>query len=81
MPRSCTKPKAIESGKCYRMRRFPSFINYEPSDQIAYVYAIEGAKQRWVRLQWISENNPGWTMSSYSEFLKLVYSEAPTVMQ
>jgi hypothetical protein len=72
------KPKSIEVGKCYRMRRHPSFINYEPSDSIAYVYAIDGAKQRWVRVEWVSEHGPGWNAESYSGFLRLVHSEAPT---
>lgn len=74
------KPKAIEVGKCYRMRRFPSFINYEPSDFVAYVYAIDGAKIRWVRIQWVSEDGLGWNTESYSGFLRLVHSEAPNVM-
>lgn len=75
------KPKTIEVGKCYRLRRFACFGVTEPSNMVVYVCAIEGAKQRWVHIRPIDEDNaPGWTVDSYSAFLRGVHSEVPNVV-
>lgn len=67
------KPKSIEVGKCYRLAWFGL-----PSDTIAYVYAIEGRKQRTVRVQTVAGPELGWTADSYTHFLRSVHSETPT---
>jgi len=72
------KPKVIEVGKCYRL--FAFYGLGDPSDVVVYVYAIEGTKQRRVRVRAVSSDHElGWNVASYSEFLRKVHSEAPTV--
>lgn len=66
------KPKSIEAGKCYRLNVFG-----EASDFVVYVYAIEGRRQRHVRVQTIDGHALGWNYASYTEFLRRVHSEAP----
>lgn len=76
------KPKVVEQGKCYRLRRFPCFGITEPSETVVYVYAIEGEKQRTIKLRVVAgEIDPGFSETSYTDFLRRVHSEAPTVMQ
>jgi hypothetical protein len=67
------KPKTIEAGKCYRLNMFGM-----RGDAIAYVHKIEGTKQRFVRVEFIGENDLGWRMDSYTGFLRRVHSEEPT---
>ena len=44
---------------------------------IVYVYAIEGEKQRHVRVTAIGEHELGWNYESYSAFMRRVHSEVP----
>lgn len=68
------KPAKIEAGKCYRMNRFG-----RRSDVVVYVYAIEGAKQRWCMLKAVSPGHAlGYNADSYTSFLRRVHSEEPT---
>jgi len=69
------KPTTIEVGKCYRLSAF--YGMGQPSDVIAYVYAIEGTKQRCVRVRGVTVEL-GYNAISYSDFLRKVHSEAPT---
>lgn len=78
MPRRRRKPKVIEPGKCYRMNAFYGLG--DPSDLIVYVYAIEGVRQRFVRVRAVGEHELGYNAESYSEFKRRVYCEEPTVM-
>lgn len=80
MSRPVTKPKTIEAGKCYRL--FAWYGLGDPSQIIVYVYAIDGVKQRKVRCQAISPpgHELGWGYASYSEFFRMVHSEARNVM-
>jgi len=57
------KPKTIEVGKCYRLLAWYGLG--QPSDTIAYVYAIEGAAQRTVRVQTVAGPDLGWNADSY----------------
>lgn len=71
------KPKTIEVGKCYRL--FAFYGLGDPSDVVVYVYAIEGEKQRQVRVRAVSaDHNLGWNTEGYTAFLRRVHSEAPT---
>ena len=77
MPRA-RKPKVIEVGKCYRLNAFYGLG--DPSDVIVYVYAIEGKRQRTVRVQSVSlEYDLGWNAEGYTAFLRHVHSEVPNV--
>jgi len=69
------KPKAIEVGKCYRMSAW--FGLGHPSDVVVYVYAIEGQRQRTVRVRGVTQEI-GYNAVSYTTFLRDVHSEAPT---
>jgi hypothetical protein len=73
------KPKVIETGKCYRLYRWANcgFGSREPGDMIAYVYAIDGNKQRWVRCRSAGEHDLGYNAVPYSQFIRMVHSEAP----
>lgn len=78
MPRK-RKPKSIQIGKCYRL--FAWYGLGKPSDVVVYVYAIEGEKQRYVRVRAVSADHElGWNCCGYTEFLSKVHSEAPTAM-
>jgi hypothetical protein len=70
------KPKVIEVGKCYRLNAFWGLG--DPSEMVVYVYAIDGVKQRYVRVEGVAGYDPGWGMESYSGFLRRVHSEVPT---
>lgn len=76
--RSC-KPKIIEAGKCYRLYEFAGsgFATRRAGEMIVYVYAIEGDKQRWVRMRSIIDYELGYNADSYTSFLRKVHSEAP----
>jgi hypothetical protein len=50
-----------------------------PGDMIVYIYAIEGEKRRCVRLTSVVEHDLGYNAVSYSEFRRMVHSEAPEV--
>lgn len=67
------KPKTIEVGKCYRLNVFGM-----RSDIIAYVVAINGNKQRMVRVEFVGDVDLGWRADSYSAFMRRVHSEEPT---
>lgn len=71
------KPRSIEPGKCYRL--FAFYGLGQPSDTIAYVYAIEGKKQRWVRVRGVN-CELGYNADSYTNFLRNVHSEVPNVI-
>ena len=71
------KPKAIEVGKCYRL--FAFYGLGDPSEVVVYVYAIEGLKQRRVRVRAVSADHElGWNAEGYTSFLRMVHSEVPT---
>lgn len=72
------KPKTIEVGKCYRIN-YPYGGGYV-SESTVYVHAIEGKKQRCVCLRTVAGPELGWNAASYSEFMRMVHSEAPTLM-
>jgi hypothetical protein len=77
MPRT-RKPKQIEVGKCYRLSAFYGLG--DPSDIIVYVYAIEGERNRHVRVRAVGEHELGWNCEGYTSFLRRVHSEAPLVI-
>lgn len=70
------KPKTIEVGKCYRL--FAFYGLGDPSDTVVYVYAIEGMKQRTVRVRATGEHELGWSAIGYTDFYRKVHSEVPT---
>lgn len=70
------KPKVIEVGKCYRLNAFYGLG--DPSEVVVYVYAIDGVKQRYVRIECVAGYELGWNMEAYSAFLRRVHSEVPT---
>jgi hypothetical protein len=71
------KPVSIEVGRCYRLNAWYGLG--QPSDVVVYVYAIEGNKQRWVRVRAVSADHElGYNAVGYTDFLRSVHSEAPT---
>jgi hypothetical protein len=70
------KPKCIEVDKAYRLNAVYGLG--APSDVVVYVTAIEGNKQRIVRVREVTDYGLGWSADNYSSFLRKVHSEVET---
>lgn len=72
------KPERVEIGKAYRMSK-P--VCRCPSDEIALVTAINKlhGELEIVEVEWLLSGRP-WRSTTYSAFLRMVYSEAPTAI-